>query len=261
MWALTKQSFRKSPGHRLDQSDGSIVVTILTLTAFLSLSMMAMAVMATSNVTRARGRILLLQAQYSAESGADAAIATLNNTSSDYTGTGGTEVTVLSTPQYRSTYTTTVSTDANPKERIIVATGKVYAPASSTSPRYSRTIRVTADRSSTTSAASVVSRNILTIASSVKQVYAKDIYVNGYINMVKNTTTLYAENITVGGRDTGAGNCSIEGGGSLAKPSSFSTAGQTKTIIKLAYNNCINPPGNISNTDFDVSANQTNIST
>jgi hypothetical protein len=40
------------------------------------------------------------------------------------------------------------------------------------------------------------------------------------------------------------------------KPTTFTTPGQTKTKLNLAYNNCISPPGNTSNSDFDVSANQ-----
>jgi len=262
-----KVLFRKSRKSVASDERGSIVVTILTLTIFLTVSMSALAVMAASNVSRARGRILLLQAQYSAESGADAAISTLNNIDSNYAGTGATAVQVLSTSRYKSTYTTTVSLGSSCngntgcKERVITATGNVYSPANATTPRYTRKIRVTAQRSSTTTASSMMSRNLLTIASSVKDIFAKDIYVNGYITMNKNTTNLYAENITVGGKNTGATNCSIGGTGNLFKPASFTTPGQTKTKLKLAYNNCISPPGNTSNSDFDISVNQTNIST
>jgi hypothetical protein len=120
---------------------------------------------------------------------------------------------------------------------------------------------VTAQRTSTTTSSSVVSRNIIEIGSGVKNLIGKDIYVNGFIDMAKNTTNLVAENITVAGKNTGASNCSIGGSGNLVKPSSFSHAGQTKTNITVAYNNCINPPGNTGNTNFTVSANQTNIST
>jgi len=240
---------------------GSIIVTILTLTIFLAVSISALAVLATSNVSRARGRILLLQAQYSAESGADAAIATLNNIDQNYGGTGATSVTVLSTSRYKTTFSTTVTVGSTTKERIITAVGKVYSPVTSSTPRFTRTIRVTAQRSSTTTASSMLSRNLLTIASSVKDVQARDIYVNGYIVMNKNITNLYAENITVAGKNTGASNCSIGGTGNLLKPTSFTNPGQTKTKLNLAFNNCISPPGNTSNSNFDVSANQTNIST
>jgi len=95
----------------------------------------------------------------------------------------------------------------------------------------------------------------------VKNIYAKDIYINGFIDMAKNTTNLVAENITVAGKNTGASNCSIGGSGNLVKPTTFSNPGQTKTNITVAYNNCISPPGNTSNANFNVLANQSNIST
>lgn len=240
---------------------GSILVTILTVMIFLSITVMSLAVLVSSNVTRARGRILLLQAQYSAESGADAAIAYLNSDpAASYTGSGG-EVTVLTSSRYKATFSTTVTVGSNSKQRLITAVGKVYAPANSSTPTYTRKILVTAERSSTTTASSMVSRNILAIASAVKTVKAKDIYVNGFIKTAKNSTVLTAENFTVAGKDTGATNCSMEGPASLVKPTSFSTAGQTKTNITLAYNNCITPPGNTSTSDFNVTANSGNVST
>src|SRR6185436_6344679 len=99
------------------------------------------------------------------------------------------------------------------------------------------------------------------IDSGVKNINGKDAYVNGFIQMNKNTTNLIAENITVGGKNTGATNCSIGGTGNLIKTTTFVTPGQTKTKLTLAYNNCITPPGNTSNANFDVLANQSNIST
>jgi len=135
----------------------------------------------------------------------------------------------------------------------------VYVPATAATPTYSRKIRVTADRSTTETASAIVSRNIIEIASGVKNIYARDIYANGYINMNKNTTNLVAENITVAGKNTGSGNCSIGGSGNLVKPTSFSNPAQTKTNILLAYNNCISPPGNASNANFNVSVNNTNV--
>lgn len=240
------------------RENGSILVTILVITMFLSSVLFGLMLLANSNLYRARGRILLLQAQYSAESGADAAIATLNSGNTAYAGTSS-DVTVLSGSQYRSTYSTTVTAGSSAKEKIIVATGKVYSPKGATSPKFTRKIRVTAQRSSTTTASSVVSRNIVDIASGVKKLTARDIYANGYIVLNKNTTELIAENITVAGKNTSALNCSISGAGKLLKPASFSNPVQTKTKLTLAFNNCITPPGNTSNADFDVLVNNTNV--
>jgi hypothetical protein len=236
------------------------LVTILVLMMFSMTMLLGLDILANANLLRARGRIFLLQAQYTAESGADAAIATLNSGNTTYTGTTS-DVQVLSTSRYKATYSTTVSTGSNDKQRIIVATGKIYSPATATTPKYTRKIRVTADRSTTETASSIISRNIIEVASGVKNIYARDIYANGYISMNKNTTNLIAENVTVAGKNTGASNCSIGGSGNLVKPTSFTNPGQTKTKLLLAYNNCVNPPGNANNANFDVTVNNTNIST
>lgn len=238
--------------------EGSIIVSILMVTIFIGILIYSLIVLANANLTRARGRVLLLQAQYAAESGADAAIATLNSGNDAYTGQA-TELTLLDNPRYKATFSSTVSAGSNSKEKIITATGKLYAPKTATTPSYTRTIQVTAQRSSSSTTSSIVSRNSLEIASSTKELNAKDIFVNGYINMNKNVNTIIAENITVTDKKTGAGNCSIGGSGSLQKPATFTTPGQTKTKLTLGYNNCINPPGNTSNANFDVLVNQGNI--
>lgn len=246
--------------HKTTRERGSILVTILVVTMFLTSVLFGLMLLANSNLYRARGRILLLQAQYSAESGADAAIATLNSGNTTYTGTTS-DITVLNGKQYRSTYAVTVSAGSNAKEKIIVATGKVYSPKASTTPKYTRKIRVTAQRTSTTTASAIVSRNIIDIASGVKKLTARDIYANGYIVLNKNTTELIGENITVAGKNTSALNCSIGGSGKLVKPASFSNPLQTRTKLTLAFNNCVSPPGNASNTEFEVQVNNTNVTT
>ncbi len=238
---------------------GSVIVNILIVLIFLTTMLFSLFGLSSANLYRARGRVLSLQAQYAAESGADSAIAQLNSGNDGYLGTPS-DVVLLNGNQYKATYSVTVSGVIPSKERIITATGKLYAPKNATTPAYSRTIRVTTQRSTTTTASSILSRNIIQIDSGVKNLTGKDVYVNGYIQMNKNQTNLVAENITVGGRNTGAANCSIGGTGNLLKADPFTTAGQTKTNLKLAYNNCITPPGNFSNADFNVSANQGTIS-
>lgn len=240
---------------------GSVIISILIITLFLSVVVAALIGYATSNVSRGRNRVLTLESQYAAESGADAAIAFLNSDpSASYAGTGS-EVTILSNSLYKATYTTTVVAGSTTNEKIITSTGKVYSPATAAAPSFTRKIEVVSQRTSdNVGVTGILSRNIIELQSGVKNVYAKDLYVNGYIDTNKNTTNIVAENITVGGKNTSATNCSIGGPGNLVKPASFATPGQTKTKIITAYNNCINPPGNTGNTDFDVLANQNNIS-
>lgn len=239
--------------------NGTIIASILVITIFLSTFVYGLIILANSNLVRARERVLLLQAQYAAESGADSAIAHLNAGDDAYAGSSS-EVAFSDAATYRATYKVEVNPGADDKERIVIATGKVYSPKSSNQAYLSRKIKVVVKRSTTTTASAILSRNIIELHSGIKNVFAREIYLNGYIHMSKNTTNIVAEKITVADKNTGAENCSIGGDGNLVKPSSFSDPNQTKTIIMTAYNNCINPPGNTSNTDFDVSANITNIS-
>lgn len=239
---------------------GAVVVTVLALMIFFTTMLIGMVALAEANVYRARSRILLLQAQYTAESGADQAVAVLNSGNDTYSGTSS-DVSLLSGGQYKAKYSTTVTSGSTSKEKIIVSTGKVYSPATATTPTYTRKIRVVAQRNSTSFSTGLLARNIIYIESGVKNVTAKDVYANSFVWMNKNTTNLIAENITVAGKNTGATNCSIGGSGDLVKPSTFYTSGQTKTKITTSFNNCITPPGNTSNSDFTVSANQSNVPT
>lgn len=242
-----------------NSQQGSVIVSILVVTLFLSVIISSLIVLANTNLTRARSRIFLLQSQYAAESGADAAIAQLNSGNITYAGSAS-EVTLLTSAQYRSTYTMTVAPGTHPKQKKITAVGRVYAPANATTTQFVRTIEVVAERSSLTSTTSLLSRNIIETASSIKTLKARDVYLNSYIKLNKVPTELIAENITVAGKNTGVSNCSIDGTGQLIKPSSFSDPAQTKTKLRLAFNNCISPPGNTTNPDFDVQANIGNIS-
>lgn len=239
---------------------GMILASILMISIFLSILAFAIINFSTINLNRARGRVLLLQAQYASESAADAAMATLNDGNTAYTGTASDVEIVNNAPYYKATYSVSVSAGSTSKEKRITATGKVYAPSGAATPRYTRQIEVLAQRTSTAATSSIVGRNILYIESGVKTVKAVGLFVNGYIWMNKNTTDLIAENITAADKNTGPSNCSIGGTGNLVKPTSFVTAGQTKTILNLAFNNCISPPGNTTNADFIVNPNQTGLS-
>jgi type II secretory pathway component PulK len=93
--------------HKAQDHQGSIIISILIISMFLSTLVLAMIVYANSNLTRGKGRVLNLEAQYAAESGADSAIAFLNNDpNAAYTGTGASQVVVLSNTMYKATYST-----------------------------------------------------------------------------------------------------------------------------------------------------------
>jgi hypothetical protein len=237
------------------KKDGSILVSVLIIMMFFATVVLSLMSYSNANLIRSQGRILALQAQYAAESAADHAIAELNDGNDSYAGTGGDITLITNGNLYRATYNVSVADGIDSKQKVLTATGKVYQPASAASPKYTRTIEVLAERTSSTVAASMMSRNIIETGSAVKDLTGKDIFVNGYIKMNKNVTNLIAENIIVADRETSANNCSIGGTGNLLKPPSFTDPSQTKTKITTAYNNCISPPGNTTNANFDVAPN------
>src|SRR3712207_4314864 len=98
-----------------NSQDGSILVSIMMITLFLVTIIFSLLVLSTANLSRARSRVLTLQAQYAAESGADSAIAQLNNVSSEYVGSNN-EVQLLSNNLYKATYAVTVANGSSPKE-------------------------------------------------------------------------------------------------------------------------------------------------
>lgn len=249
----------KSPNKQPEQ--GALLVTVLVIMFFLMTMLLGLMLLASFNLARATERIFLLQTQYASETGADIALTNLNNISTAPYGLTTEKTILTSGSHYKASYRVKMenSPSGDNNEKIITATGYLYSPANAATPKYSRTIQVTAKRSGSTNTASILSRNIVQVASSVKEVHAKDIFVNDYIQLDKNVNELYAENITVAGRKTGAGDCSLTGPGDLIKPSTFTNPGQTQTILELAYNNCVSPPGNSSNADFVVNNNQNDL--
>lgn len=223
---------------------------------FLSIFVFGLITLGNANLTRAASRILSLQAQYAAESGADAALAYLNSGNETYAGETGVTV-VENGVRYKAEYTVTVTTpndssgqpDAN--KRIITATGNIFSPSSSGTASHVRKVRILAQRSSNVSSSAVLSRNIVHVGSAVKDIIAKDIFVNNYIQMDKNVNNFIAKSITVADRNPSATNCSISGG-KLSKPDPG-----PPTILKLAYTNCSPLTGGATN--FSVSENQTDI--
>lgn len=243
---------------RSDQS-GSIIVSILVIMIFLTMTIMSLGVISGSNISRATQRIYLLQAQYAAESGADAVVAYLNSTSGSYPNSGTEKLLFTYAPTYRATYKATISdhpTDSNKKN--VTSTGYIYQPSTATTPKFTYKIGVTLERSSITTTSSIMSRNSIEVSSSVKGVVAKSLHVNEYLRVNKNTTDITVDNLTVAGKYPDASNCSLSGDGNLVRNTSLPSG--TKAVIKMAYSNCMdNPPGNVSNADFDITANNANL--
>ena len=238
-----------------DNQSGSILVSILIIMIFLTMTVMSLAVISQTNITRANQRIFLLQAQYAAESGADVVVAYLNSSAGAYADSGvEKQLTPTSTTTYRATYQSTVTDTADPNKKAIHSIGRVYQPSTASTPRYTYKINVSLERSSVSFTSSIVSRNSVEVASSVKAVIAKSLFVNEYVKANKNTNDIMIDDLTIAGRYPDAGNCSLAGTGNLVRNPDLPVG--TKALLRMAYSNCMDvPPGNTSNADFDITAN------
>lgn len=238
---------------------GSIIVSIMVIMIFLTMTVLSLAVISQANITRGTQRIHLLQAQYAAESGADVVVAYLNSTSGAYPSSGVEKELFTYAPTYRATYQATISdhpTDANKK--LVNSVGRVYQPSTATTAKLTYKLNVTLDRSSMQFTSSIVSRNSVEVASSVKAVVAQSLFVNEYLRANKNTTDITINDLTVAGKYPDGSNCSLSGAGNLVRNSSLPAG--TKAKIVMAHSNCMDvPPGNTSNTDFDITANDSSL--
>lgn len=244
---------------RSSHQDGSVLVSLLVIMIFLSMTILSLGVISQSNITRATQRIYLLQAQYAAESGADAVVAYLNTTGS-YPFSGQKKKLFEYAPTYWAEYEATIQDDPNDaNKKLVTSIGRVYQPSTETTkPRYTYKIEVVVERSSESFTSSVVSRNSVEIASSVKSVIATSFYINEYIKVNKNTTDLQVDDLTVAGKYPDANNCSLAGAGNLVRNPHLPSG--TKSILHLAHNNCMDStPGNTSDANFDVTANDTTL--
>lgn len=242
-----------------NKESGSILVSILVIMIFLTMTVMSLAVVSQTNITRANQRIYLLQAQYAAESGADAVVAYLNSSSGAYTASGTEKLLYTYAPNYRATYQATVTDDpADANKKSVHSIGRVYQPATATSPRFTYKINVKLERSSIAFTSSIVSRNSVEVASSVKAVVAKSLFVNEYVRVNKNTTNITIDDLTIAGRYPDGNNCSLSGSGNLVRNSSLPSG--TKAKLHMAYSNCMDStPGNTSDANFDITANDSSL--
>lgn len=242
-----------------DSQSGSILVSILVIMIFLTMTVMSLSVVSQTNITRANQRIYLLQAQYAAESGADVVVAFINSTAGTYDDSGDEKELYTYAPKYRATYQATVTDDPlDTNKKTVNSIGRVYQPATAITPRYTYKLNVTLDRSSITSTSSIVSRNSVEIASSVKAIIAKSLFVNEYVKANKNTNDIMIDDLTIAGKYPDAGNCSLAGTGNLVRNSSLPPG--TKAVLRMAHSNCMDdPPGNTSNADFDITANDSTL--
>lgn len=246
--------------HNTSYQRGSIIVSLLVIMIFLTITVLSLGAISQTNIQRSVNRILLLQAQYAAESGADIALSYLNEAQPAPTGQ---KMLMSHAPYYSATYEVAVSDiAANSKKALSI--GRVYRPAvtaaqlATATPDVTYKLEVGYTRSSTSMTSSILSRNSVEIDSSVKEVKAKSLFVNEYIKANKNGNLITIDDLTVAGKYPDSTNCSILGAGDLNRSPELVALGQ-KAKIHTGNNVCISPPGNTSNSNFDVTANDSSI--
>jgi Tfp pilus assembly protein PilX len=159
---------------------GFILLTVMTTTIFVMMIGVASLELISSNLRTARAERYLISAQFAADAGLDDAIHHLNQ---DGTWTGsGSEQTLYSSSEYRTTYQTTVTSGSNEFQKFISVEAKAYTPASASSARYTRKY-VTEMRGVASGNYSVVSGvGGLTMTNSSK-ILGGQVYVNGQLSM------------------------------------------------------------------------------
>ena len=130
--------FKNQP-HKLSDS-GFVLVALMIISAFILALGLVTAQLGLSNLRLATAETYRVNAQFAADAGLDDAIQKLN-ADETWTGSGG-EVTLLSNGVMKSTYTTTVTNDADPGFKYVDVTARTYVPATSATPRIERKFQI-----------------------------------------------------------------------------------------------------------------------
>lgn len=163
-----------------DAQHGFILLTVLVTTVFIMLIGIASLDLITANLRTARQERYLVNAQFAADAGIDDAIRQLNGDST-WAGNGG-EQTLYSSSEFKTTFQTTVTAGSTNLQKFINVVAKTYAPASSTSPTYTRKYSVEM-RGVTAGNYSVVTGVGGLIMNNSSKIVGGSVYVNGTITM------------------------------------------------------------------------------
>lgn len=166
------------------QSDGFILLTVLTTTVFIMLIGIVSLQLVSSNLRTARQERYLVNAQFAADAGIDDAIRHLNQDNT-WTGTGS-EQTLLNDPKFKTTYQTSVTAGSNDFQKFIDVTAKTFAPANASSPTYTRKYQVEM-RGVGGGNYSIVSGVGGLIMSNSSKILGGQVYVNGTLTMTNSS--------------------------------------------------------------------------
>jgi hypothetical protein len=160
------------------REDGQILVTLIIVVPSLILMISAYLILSTSNYRLSRTDQFHTMSQAAADSGADYAIAQINQ---DANYTGSSETTLHSDSTVKTTFTTSLaSVDANNKT--LSVTGKTYWPATAATPTTSVNIKVQLRAAAQGNYSIITGQGGLVMSNSAK-IVAGDIFINGTISM------------------------------------------------------------------------------
>ncbi len=143
----------KQPTPTEAKQSGFILILTLIQSLVVLTVLTGVMTLALYNLGAAKRAMYITNATYAAEAGADRAMYQINqddtytgtNTSCPVTSTGSNPVTLYNDTTGRATYETCVVAGSISNEKIVYAVGKVYVPASSTSPKSIKTVRLIAE--------------------------------------------------------------------------------------------------------------------
>lgn len=159
---------------------GFILLAVLVSTVFIMLIGVASLDLITANLRTARQERYLVNAQFAADAGIDDAVRQLNQ---DNTWTGnGTGQTLYSSSEFKTTFQTTVVNGATSLQKFINVVANTYAPATSSTPKYTRKYSVEM-RGVTAGNYSVVTGVGGLVMTNSSKIVGGSVYVNGTISM------------------------------------------------------------------------------
>lgn len=164
----------------IKSQQGFILLTVLTTTVFVMLIGVASLELITANLRTARQERYLVNAQFAADAGIDDAIRQLNL--NDAWAGNGSEQTLYSSSEFKTTFQSTVTAGATNLQKYINVVAKTYAPASSSAPKYTRKYSVEM-RGVTAGNYSVVTGVGGLIMTNSSKIVGGSVYVNGTITM------------------------------------------------------------------------------
>lgn len=165
---------------KLQQQKGFVLISLLLTTLFVLAAGVATAQLATNNYRSSIVEHYRVDTQFAADAGIDKAVQEINANDS-WNGTGG-QVTLHDTGNYKTTYETVVTNDADPLKKLVTVTGRSYSPSTSTTPQVERTYQV-ALRAITSGDFSVVTGVGGLVMSNNSKIIGGNVFVNGTISM------------------------------------------------------------------------------